>query len=125
MTEADSPEPAPTAQHHTDAPPTNPFVPRYREPWVNPAKRTAAIISGLAAAVVLLTLGFVLGLGVGGDGHHRHRLDGPIMRPDGMYRQNAPYLPPGYRMPPGYGHRFQGPGPSTPPVAPRPSSSHS
>lgn len=56
--------------------PTNPFVPRYREPWVNPAKRTATILLGLAGALVLLVLGFVLGLGVGGHGRRfDHRFD--------------------------------------------------
>jgi hypothetical protein len=129
MTDSDSPEPAPTDQY-TDAPPANPFVPRYREPWVNPAKRTAAIIGGLVAAVVLLALGFLLGLGVGGGGH-RHGFDAPMMRPDGMYRHGyyAPYGVPGHRfgpVRPGYPPRqYQQPGPSTPPVPPRPSSSHS
>ncbi len=135
MTEADSPEPAPAAQHHVDPlPPQNPFVPRYREPWVNPAKRTTAIIGGLAGAVVLLALGFLLGLGVGGGGH-RHGFDRPIMRPDGMYRHGfigygprghgvgGPRVGPGYPPPP-----YQYPGPSTAPApaAPsKPSSSHS
>jgi hypothetical protein len=136
MTEADSPEPAPTepaptAQQHVDPPPPqNPFVPRYREPWVNPAKRTPAIIGGLAAAVVLLALGFLLGLGVGGGGH-RHGFDRPMMRPDGMYEHGfIGYGPRGHafgpRIGPGYPPRqYQEPGASTPPAPPQPSSSHS
>jgi hypothetical protein len=76
MTEPD-PTPAPEPVHepvHQPVQPAvaNPFVPRYREPWVNPAKRTPAIVLGLAGAVVLLAVGFLLGLGLGGGHGHRH-----------------------------------------------------
>ena len=43
--------------------PANPFLPRYREPWVNPAKRGAVLALAAAAAVVLLAVGVLLGLG--------------------------------------------------------------
>src|SRR5690348_12855477 len=73
------------------APPSvpNPFVPRYREPWLNPAKRTSVILIGAAAAVVLLALGFLLGLGLAGGGHRHGLRMGP-----GMYGRGM--LGPGY-----------------------------
>ncbi len=67
MSDTDSPEPG--------SAPTNPFVPRYREPWVNPAKKGAALAIAAAAAVVLLAVGVLVGLGLGGHGHHGPRHD--------------------------------------------------
>ena len=122
MTEADSPEPAPAA-----ATPQNPFVPRYREPWVNPAKRVPAMVIGAATAVVLLALGFLLGLGLGGGGH-RHGMG--YERPGGMYgRGYMGYVPRG-PMGPGYGWRHHPHAPGGPyrgpaSAVPTPSSSHS
>lgn len=75
----------------TDVPPApNPFAPRYREPWVNPAKRTAAVLIGAATGVILLALGFLLGLGLAGGGHRHHPGMGP-----GRYDR-------------GYGYRYEG-----------------
>jgi len=116
----------------TEVPPPaavqNPFVPRYREPWVNPAKRTSAIVIGAAGAVVLLALGFLLGLGLSGGGH-RHGM-GPV-RPGGMYYRGyiervGPHGPMdrdgGWRhYPHGPGAPYRAPVPPTP----TPSSSHS
>ena len=117
------PAPAPAA-----AAPTNPFVPRYREPWINPAKRTSAILLGVATGAALLVIGLFIGLGLGGGRRHEY---GPRFEMRGAY---------GYQMP-GRGHgmwRFPHPGfrrpygplpgpvaPSTaPPPSPVPSSSH-
>ncbi|HEY8301788.1 MAG TPA: hypothetical protein VIG48_07810 [Jatrophihabitans sp.] len=111
MSDTDSPEPEPTPAV-TPAPPVpevpvNPFVPRYREPWVNPAKKGAALAVAAAAAVVLLALGFLLGLGLGGLGGHRHEF-GPWhelrveMRHPGMYGPQhgwAGYHPRGFYRP--------------------------
>jgi hypothetical protein len=120
----------------TDVPPAeppvqNPFVPRYREPWVNPAKRTSAIVLGAVTAVVLLALGFLLGLGLAGGGH-RHGFEmRPGMGPGrpGMYGRGydgrfGPHGPMGRgwawrHYPPG---PYRAPAPTTPPS---PSSSHS
>jgi hypothetical protein len=116
----------------------NPFVPRYREPWVNPAKRTSLVVLAAASAVVLLALGFLLGLGLGGNGHRR----GFEMRPGGYGGYGSGYGS-GYseqrRMPPwapghvrpGWRYRVPGapPVPATPPAGPAtsgtPSASHS
>lgn len=113
-------------------PPTSPFVPRYREPWVNPAKKTTAIVIAAASAVVLLALGFLLGLGAGG-GRHERGFPRPgvhaVMVHPGMF--GAPgyrYRHPGFRRFRGVpGHR---PGPLPPGTTPTrpgpvPSTSHS
>jgi hypothetical protein len=139
MTETDSPEPAPEpapapgpAPDTAAGPPPHatPFVPRYREPWINPAKRTPAILLGVASAVVLLALGLLIGLGLGGGGGHRHEF-GPRMQLPGSHGYGRPgqgygmwrYRHPGFGGP-GYGPRH-GPGPaSTPAATPVPSSSH-
>jgi len=107
-------------------PPASPFVPVYKEPWVNPAKRTNAIIGSLIAALVLLGAGFVVGVHVG---RHHDRNDGfrvergvqgygwmpdsgPMMRRDGRIY----YAPGGVGlMQPG------GPGAPGAPTAPTPS----
>jgi len=85
-------------------PPASPFVPVYKEPWVNPAKRTNAIIGSLIAALVLLGAGFVVGVHVGR--HHDHNVGfrmergvqgygwmpgtGPMMRRAPMYYVPGP-----------------------------------
>jgi hypothetical protein len=118
---------APTAAQPPSAP-ANPFVPRYREPWINPAKRTSAILIAVGSAVVLLVVGLVIGLGLAGGDRHGF---GPRfeMRPASGH------------VLPGHGHRMwrfkhpgYGPGvgpvprqvrPSVPPAVPVPSTSHS
>jgi hypothetical protein len=125
-----SDEREPDAPAAADPPPApaNPFVPRYREPWINPAKRTSAIVIAAGSAVVLLVAGLLIGLGLGGGDHHGYgpRLE---MRPAfGHMLPGFDYRRWAFRHP-GYGPGF-GPGrppapPSTPPTAPVPSSSHS
>ena len=56
----------------------NPFVPVYKEPWLNPAKRTKTLVAALVAAVVLLAAGFAIGVGVGD--HHGRRGGAQIER---------------------------------------------
>jgi hypothetical protein len=96
-------------------------VPRYREPWVNPAKRTNAVVLGAAAAIVLLALGFLIGLGVGGGhGHRPARHDvRVVMRHPGMYPgMHGPRGWTGYR--PRGVHRY----PGRPVPRPAPSAAH-
>ena len=118
MSDTDSPEPG--------SAPTNPFVPRYREPWVNPAKKGAAVAIAAAAAVVLLAVGVLVGLGVGGHDHHGPRHDlRMVLRHPGRF--GPPHGWTGYRPRGGLGV----PGESAPPLqsqpvpAPVPSASHS
>lgn len=59
-------QPAPAPGYGYPGP--HPFLPTYREPWINPRKKRAAGLAGLAAAVVLLGAGFALGAATGG-GH--------------------------------------------------------
>ncbi|MDT4916309.1 MAG: hypothetical protein QOI15_661 [Pseudonocardiales bacterium] len=75
-------------------PPANPFVPTYREPWVNPARRRQA--AGVAAIAVLVALGAGIGIGLAISGHGEHR-DGP---------RNGVFVVPG-RL--GYGPGMDGP----------------
>jgi hypothetical protein len=106
-----------------------PFVPKLREPWVNPAKRGVLAAVSIAVAIVLLAGGFVIGAAVG---HHRDRGVAVVrMGPAGRI---------GYGMPaprPRFGYRYRGPAgvpgrilgrPAVPPRAPAPaapsSSSH-
>ena len=123
--------PAPPQAAAPPQAPTYPFAPRYREPWINPAKRTPAVLLAAAGAVVVLLLGLLIGLGLGG-GHDRGI--GPRFEPRGPYAYERPGH--GYGMPrfrhPGYGPPFaprpvpRGPSgvASTPATSPVPSSSH-
>jgi hypothetical protein len=128
---AQPPPPAPAPPPAQATGPAYPFVPRYREPWINPAKRTPAVLLGVAGAAVALLLGLLIGLGIGG-GHGR--AVGPRFEMRGPYAYQQPGH--GYGMwrfrHPGYGPRFgRPPGARRPPVSPSaptpspvPSSSH-
>jgi hypothetical protein len=78
-----------------------PFVPKLREPWVNPAKRGVLAAVSIAVAIVLLAGGFAIGAAVV---HHRDRGVAVVrMGPGGRI---------GYGMPaprPRFGYRFRGP----------------
>lgn len=83
-----------------------PFAPVVKEPWVNPAKRTAVLVTSVVLALLLLGGGFVLGAA---STHHRdERGFGPFGP------QNAQRLGPGYglQLPPGapgagFGHKHR------------------
>lgn len=108
--------------HPQQYPQPYPFVPRYREPWINPAKRTALALVAVGLAIVLLAGGFIVGAAVA----HRHDGRHSIVVRDGFGRSG------GYRVP------GQGPGGLVPrpgmhlaprlrppaPSAPAPTSSH-
>lgn len=82
---AQPPAPPAVPPPHAYGPPvgSNPWVAPPRERWINPAKRTSAIIVGVVAALVLLGVGGVVGAALDHhDGHER------IVRmvPDGNFR---------------------------------------
>lgn len=125
---APAPPPGPYAGPPAGYPYPYPFAPRVREPWINPAKRSALALVAAGLAIVLLAGGFIVGAAVA----HRHdRVHSVIVR-DGYGRVGGYGMPgrlpygfiPGrgmHMMPRGYlpGQRVS---PATP--APSPTSSH-
>jgi hypothetical protein len=88
----------PPGQPPYGAPPAFAPQPRYREPWINPAKRGAAAVIAVAVALALLGTGAVFGFAAG-----RH--SGSVSRVRQM-----PGRFPGF----GQGGRFGGYGPGYP-----------
>jgi hypothetical protein len=128
---APTPPPGPPGPPPGYYPAPYPFEPRYREPWVNPAKRATLGLVAVLVAIVLLGGGFVLGAAVG----HSHRGDGGRsieLRP--MPGRIGGYGMPGrgvnprphFQGPRLQGPHFQGPHVVPSPTSPRPapSSSH-
>lgn len=107
-------------------PPDYAFAPRVREPWINPAKRTAAGLAAAAAAIVLLGAGFLAGTATG-DGHDEMHHGGPSGHgPHGQHEHGGDQGFPGEH--PGFKHHRLPPAPTTgptavPPVTPTASSS--
>ena len=62
----------------------NPWVAPPRERWINPAKRTPAIIAGVVAALVLLAVGGVVGAAI--DHHDGHTRFVRMVPADGNFR---------------------------------------
>jgi hypothetical protein len=78
----------------------NPFQPRGREPWINPAKRGVLAAMAAGIAVVLLAVGF--GFGALLVHHHDNRLRAGFG--GGFGSAHTRQLPGGYR----YGGQFPG-----------------
>ena len=116
------PEP-PAAHPVPPGPEPTPFAPRVREPWINPTKRRAAALLAVAAAVVLLGLGALLGAGLsGGHGREHDGYRGGVRSNDGMPYRGGRHGPMGGQW------RFQRPAlpgaTVTVTATPSPSSSH-
>jgi hypothetical protein len=105
-----------------------PFAPRVREPWVNPAKRSALVLVAVGLAIVLLAGGFVVGATVAhrhdrGHSIHLRQLPGrvggygmPGRVPFGFVPRRGMHVVPRLRPP--------GPGVPTATPVPAPTSSH-
>lgn len=119
------PEPAPQAQPAGPAPQAAyqpyPFLPRYKEPWVNPAKRTTVAVVGAVLGLLLLGGGFVVGAAVAHH-HDRQQVTGYWTFDHGVPNGRMPQFVqprPGYRQP----YRLPMPrvgGPAAPPATPTP-----
>ena len=78
--------------------PPAPFAPRPpREPWINPRRRTAVLVTGVVAALALLFVGAIVGHAV--DRHHVTRFDPVGDR--GVIGKNLPPGGPDHRGPRG------------------------
>jgi hypothetical protein len=114
--------------------PANPFVPAYKEPWVNPAKRTKLTVAALVAALILLGGGFIAGAAIG-NGHDHGRIErfggaarvGPGAGNNGMLPARGPnggmVGRPRFNMYPGTGGAPQPGAPSVPATIPSSSAS--
>lgn len=87
-------------------PPTSPFVPVYREPWVNPARRRHLAAVGGVGLLVALGAGIGIGFLLDGDGHRER---GPVGRhvmvvPGGAFGGYGPHGRIGVEPPGGRGY---------------------
>jgi hypothetical protein len=110
----------PTAETSAVPPaPSNPFVPVYREPWVNPHRRRHVAGIGVAALLIALGAGIGIGWAVGDHGPR------PGHGPRGVYIVPAGGFGPGMHGPdgrigvlPGRGYAPNGGEVGVPPGAP-------
>jgi hypothetical protein len=115
----------PFATPYVPPPTYQPFMPVFKEPWINPAKRTTLLVWGIVAALVLLGAGFVIGACTTHDGHGRIvRQGGPVLQGPGYFNFTGPNGK-RFRLVPGQNGVFPGvPNPSNlPSTAPSPTHS--